>query len=129
MVGSPRASLPRILTTSTPETGRTDTVFVSAGVIRCGQRLFFQRGCKKVVDPLFRVGRGLRIVPFPIDRVLESVSGIGVNLEIDGIPVSFYLLLEFADGLGRDSLVLAAKITQHLCFDGFNLSLRVRQLA
>src|SRR4051812_17134663 len=126
MVGSPRASLPRILTTSTPETGRTDTVFISAGVIRFEPRLFFQRGCKKVVDPLFRVGRGLRIVPFPIDRVLESVSGIGVNLEIYRVSVDFHLLFELMDGLGRDALILAAEITQHLCFDGFSIGIRVR---
>src|SRR5947209_17490773 len=119
MVGSPSASLPRILITSTPATGRTDTVFASVGFMAPGQRLFFQRSCEKVADPLLRIRRSLGIVPLPIDRILESMASVGVDLEVHRIPVRFHLLFEFVDCLRRDPLVLSAKIPQHLGVNGF----------
>src|SRR3954468_4739469 len=103
-----------ILITSTPATGRTDTVFASVGFMGPGRRLFFKRGREEVADPLLRIRRGLGIVSLPIDRVLETVAGIGVDLKVHRISIRFHLRFELGDGLRRDALVLPAKISQHL---------------
>ena len=82
---------------------------------------------KKICDALFCVRRGLRIVTVFVVLVLETVAGVGIDLEVRRITVGFHLLLELVDGVGADALVLPAEIAQNLCFHRFSVGLGFRQ--